>query len=133
MGLVLLLVLVLPTDAHAQQLTVVVGREPIAASGVFQVSEPDTCFRKREIIHVGFNLDGPIDSISTFEGKDFTVLGGPVQGLMHQWKDGEHTMAAYRSFRIKALRRGGLVLPSVTIYSGGKAYRSAPVEVRVKR
>lgn len=92
-----------------------------------------THFSKGEVIELQFKIEAEIDSVSALESRRFTVVSGPVSGRTDSWENGVYTRTEWRAYQIKARKRGVLVVPSMTVYCGGVAYRSQPLELVIGR
>lgn len=120
---------------HAQQVEVLTRRLDILRSGppvVRQLSEA-LHFQRGDTIELQFKLAAVIDSITTLSGKRFAVVAGPWRTRADSWNNGVHDFSEGRVYRIKPRKRGRLVVPSVTVYSAGVAYRSEPLELVIER
>ena len=109
------------------------GRLGTVPTAMFRQVIEATQFSKGEVIDLQFKIEAEIDSISTLESKGFTVVSGPVQGREDSWKNGVHTHVEWRRFQIKPRKRGRLVVPAMTVYCGGNAYRTEPLELVIGR
>ncbi|MCW5900529.1 MAG: hypothetical protein KIT10_14790 [Flavobacteriales bacterium] len=120
-----------PSDA--QQLSVHAGRLDTFLPGVARQEDGGSYFRRGEIIELEVKIDAVIDSISMLEGRRFIVLSRPVKGRSDSWRDGVHIFAEWRYYQIKPRKRGRLVVPAMTVYSCGIAYRTEPLELVIGR
>ena len=122
-------------QVHSQQVEVLAGRLDTVRSGaviIRQLSE-DVRFRRGETIELQFNIEAVIDSTSTLTGRRFVVIGGPLSVQTDNWVNGVHDFSERRVYHIKPRKRGRLVVPAMTLYSAGVAYRSEPLELVVER
>lgn len=118
---------------HAQEVAVQAGRLDTTQVGVLRRVIGSTHFRRDETIELEFKIEADIDSISKLEGKGFTVVSGPGVGRTDSWQDGEHVITEWRYYQIKPRKRGPLTVPSMILISGGKEYRSEPLELVIVR
>jgi hypothetical protein len=113
--------------------SVVAGRLDTASTGMFRQLLEATRFSEHETIQLQFKIEADIDSISTLEGKGFVVHSGPGVGRSDSWQGGVHVFAEWRSYQIEPRKRGRLTVPAMTLYGGGKAYRSEPLQLVIER
>ena len=91
-------------------------------------------YRVGDEFHITCVLRGAdIDSVVATWPKNLHVLSGPTHGRSEKWVDGQGAVATSRKYLIRATRRRKLLIPALTAYSGGVAYRSAPLVLRVRR
>jgi hypothetical protein len=120
---------------HAQQVEVLIRRVDALRSvpPVLAHLREDLHFQRRDTIELHFKLAAVIDSISTLSGKRFEVIAGPWRRRDDSLINGVHDFSEMRVYRIKPRKRGRLVVPAMTVYSVGIAYRSEPLELVIER
>lgn len=116
---------------RAQQVEVLTRR--IGSAPVVRELSKGLHFQRGDTIELHFELTAVIDSISTLSGKRFEVIAGPWRTRADSWINGVHDFSEGRVYRIKPRKRGRLVVPAMTIYSAGVAYRSEPLELVIGR
>lgn len=130
-----LLLAALP-GARAQQALAVATRVDSVRTMAHPLDEGRAMFRfgRHEQVRLYFVIGAEIDSATTLAGnKRFTVLGGRGKGRSTEWSDGVHSLAAWHYYDIRPRRRGRLTIPAITLYSGGKAYDTAPLRLTIGR
>ncbi len=132
----LLLLLAALPGAHAQQAVAVATRVDSVRTMAHPLDEGRAVHRfgRHEQVRLYFVIGAEIDSATTLAGnKRFTVLGGRGKGRSTKWSDGVHSLAAWHYYDIRPRRRGRLTIPTITLYSGGVAYDTAPLRLTVGR
>jgi hypothetical protein len=119
------------SQLHAQQVEVLTRR--IGSAPVVRELSKGMHFQRGDTIELHFKLAAVIDSISTLSGKRFVVIAGPWRRRDDSLINGVHDFSEMRVYRIEPRKRGRLVLPAMTVYSAGVAYRSEPLELVIER
>lgn len=124
------------SGAHAQQAIAVATRVDSVRTMAHPLDEGRAMHRfgRHEQIRLYFVIDAEIDSATTLVGnKRFAVIGGRGRGHSTKWSDGVRSFAEWHYFDIVPRRRGRLTVPTVTLYSGGVAHETDPLQLTIGR